>query len=112
MKVRFLENTIFESVGRLTGTLFKAGSTHEFRDDFAQKWLKRRVAELVEDAAADGVTILTQISGTANEKLPKEADAESNKGTVPVAALPVKPAPAPVVPTTDKADANKGKDSK
>lgn len=49
MRVRFTQDTIFETEGFRKGPRFEAGSAHDFADDFAQKWINRGVAERVED---------------------------------------------------------------
>jgi hypothetical protein len=48
MRVRFLEDTIFETEGFRKGPRFEAGSVHEFSDDAAERWIRRGLAEKVE----------------------------------------------------------------
>jgi len=47
-RVRFLRDEIYESEGRKKGPVYKAGSVHDFEDDFADRWLRRNAAELVD----------------------------------------------------------------
>ena len=50
--IRFLQTEQYESEGRNAGPVYIAGDVHEFEDDFADRWIRRGVAELV-DAAAE-----------------------------------------------------------
>jgi len=50
MRVRFLQDTVFETEGFRKGPFFEAGSVHDLREDLAQKWINRGVAEKVEPA--------------------------------------------------------------
>lgn len=50
--IRFLQTEQFESEGRNAGPVYIAGDVHEFEDDFADRWIRRGVAELV-DAEAE-----------------------------------------------------------
>lgn len=47
VQVKFNETTIYETDGPKKGPVFKAGQTYEFPESFAQKWLRRGVAEEV-----------------------------------------------------------------
>lgn len=69
MRIRFTETVVYETEGPGKGPVYSAGSVHDFTDDFAGRWLRRRVAvveppvtsELPEppavpaDTAADGM---------------------------------------------------------
>jgi len=48
MRVRFLQDAVYETEGFRKGPRFEAGSVHELRDDLAQRWINRGVAERVE----------------------------------------------------------------
>lgn len=43
-RIRFTSTERYESEGRNQGPLYKEGSTHDFEDDFADRWLRRGVA--------------------------------------------------------------------
>lgn len=43
-RIRFTETVQFESEGRHKGPTYKEGSTHDFEDGFADRWLRREVA--------------------------------------------------------------------
>jgi hypothetical protein len=44
MRITFTEDSVYETEGYNKGKKFKAGSTHDLRDDLAQRWLRRGVA--------------------------------------------------------------------
>ena len=46
MLIRFTADAVFETEGRNRGPRFAAGEVHDMRDDQAQRWLNRGVAEL------------------------------------------------------------------
>jgi len=52
MRVRFTQDVIFETEGRMRGPRFEAGSVHDLRDDLARRWIRREVAVPAEDAPA------------------------------------------------------------
>jgi hypothetical protein len=63
MKIRFTKDALYENEGRNKGTLYKAGEVHDFDQAFAERWLRRGVAEQVkprtpakDDAPAAPVT--------------------------------------------------------
>lgn len=47
MRVRFLQDVIFETEGFRKGPRFDAGSVHDFAEDFAERWIRRGLAERV-----------------------------------------------------------------
>lgn len=52
MRIRFTETVVYETEGPGKGPVYSAGSVHDFTDDFAGRWLRRRVAVVEPDAAA------------------------------------------------------------
>lgn len=51
-RITFTRTELYESEGRGKGPTFEAGSTHNFEDHFADRWLRRGVAvEASPDAA-------------------------------------------------------------
>lgn len=52
MRVRFLKTVQHQSEGRNKGPIYNEGSEHEFPEPFAQKWLRRGVAVVVEPSPA------------------------------------------------------------
>lgn len=44
MRIRFTETVVYETEGPGKGPVYAAGSVHDFTDDFAGRWLRRRVA--------------------------------------------------------------------
>lgn len=51
--VEFKTTAQFESLGRRNGPTFEAGSRHHLEDDFADRWIRRGVAIVVEGPAAE-----------------------------------------------------------
>jgi hypothetical protein len=51
VKVRFLADAVYETEGRNQGRKFVAGRVYVLSQDLAQRWIRRNVAELAEDAA-------------------------------------------------------------
>lgn len=45
MKITFTKTVQLESEGRNKGPIFKAGSTHDFTEASALRWVRRGVAE-------------------------------------------------------------------
>lgn len=43
-RIKFTEDALFENEGYQKGTTYKKGSTHDFEDHFAERWLRRNVA--------------------------------------------------------------------
>lgn len=43
-RIKFTRTELYESEGRNKGPTFKEGSTHDFDDAFADRWLRRGVA--------------------------------------------------------------------
>lgn len=56
MRVRFLREVQYECDGRNKGPVYKKDSEHNFDDAFAQRWLRRGAAVVVEPVIA-GVPI-------------------------------------------------------
>jgi hypothetical protein len=46
MQIKFTKNVRYETEGRNKGPVFEAGEVHDFREDIAQRWLRRKVAEV------------------------------------------------------------------
>jgi len=42
--ITFTEDVIYETEGRKKGEVFKSGTTHELREDLADRWIRRDVA--------------------------------------------------------------------
>lgn len=56
-RIKFTRTELYESEGRNKGPTYKEGSTHDFEDDFADRWLRRGAAVEVntrEPLPADG----------------------------------------------------------
>lgn len=51
MRIRFTETVVYETEGPGKGPVYSAGTVHDFSDDFAGRWLRRKVA-VVELGAA------------------------------------------------------------
>lgn len=49
MRVTFTADVLHETIGRGQGQRYEAGSTHDLRDDYAQKWISKGVAVLTVD---------------------------------------------------------------
>jgi formylmethanofuran dehydrogenase subunit A len=49
VRIKFTEHTIFETEGPGRGPVFEVGRYYTMREDQAQKWIKREVAEFVEE---------------------------------------------------------------
>ena len=49
-RVRFTRTVQYESEGRGRGPIYEAGSEHEFEPAFAERWLRRKAAEIIETA--------------------------------------------------------------
>jgi hypothetical protein len=45
MLIRFTADAVYETEGRGKGPRFAAGEVHDMRDDLAQRWVNRGVAE-------------------------------------------------------------------
>lgn len=43
-RIRFTETVIYETEGYQKGPTFKEGTTHDFEDGFADRWLRRNKA--------------------------------------------------------------------
>lgn len=43
-RIRFTADALYENEGYQKGTLYKKGSTHDFEDHFADRWLRRELA--------------------------------------------------------------------
>lgn len=43
-RIKFLRDVIYETEGYQKGPSYKEGSTHDFEDDFADRWLRRQAA--------------------------------------------------------------------
>jgi len=50
MKIRFLVDRIYETEGRNKGPKYLAGQVVDLPTDLAERWLRRQVAELVEES--------------------------------------------------------------
>lgn len=48
MKIKFIRDAIYETEGPGKGHTFKAGEVHEFEPAFAQRWIRRGMAEEVD----------------------------------------------------------------
>jgi hypothetical protein len=46
-RIKFTQTVQYESEGRGKGPIFEEGSIHDLEDNFADRWLRRGVAELV-----------------------------------------------------------------
>lgn len=54
MRVTFTADVLHETIGRGQGQRYEAGSTHDFREDYAQKWISQGVATpAVEEVAVE-----------------------------------------------------------
>lgn len=49
MRITFTQTVQYETGGRNQGPIFEEGSTHDFSDDFARRWLRRNVAVVTKD---------------------------------------------------------------
>lgn len=49
MKVKFNRDVTYETEGPGKGPSFKKDQVHDFRDDIAQRWVRRGVAQIVDD---------------------------------------------------------------
>jgi hypothetical protein len=56
-RIKFTARTEFEKFGRKhpDNPVFEEGSEHTMRNDQADRWLKRKAAELVEDFGSDEI---------------------------------------------------------
>lgn len=81
MRIRFLQDAVYETEGFRKGPRFEAGSTHELREDLAQRWINRGIAERVEVGARP-----------------------RREPPAPPAAPPTPPAPTPADPPAPAAD--------
>lgn len=52
MRIRFTETVVYETEGPGKGPVYEAGSVHEVSDDFAGRWLRRKVAVIEPDPPA------------------------------------------------------------
>jgi hypothetical protein len=68
VKVKFLEDAIYESEGPHKGPHYDKGSIHEFDEEFAQRWIRRGVAEEVDKA-----TKTTEVTPAPKAEPAKEA---------------------------------------
>lgn len=51
MRLRFLRDVRYENEGRNKGPMYHKDTEHDFPDAFAQRWLRRGVAVIVEPPA-------------------------------------------------------------
>lgn len=56
MRIKFTKDAIYETEGYRKGPTYKAGETHDFSEDFAQRWIRRGVAVSLEKPDATVVT--------------------------------------------------------
>lgn len=55
-KVKFLRTVQYENEGRGRGPIYEKDSVHEFDEPFAQRWLRRGVAKIVDEDDGGGKT--------------------------------------------------------
>lgn len=98
MRITFTEDAVYETDGYNKGKKFKKGSTHDLRDDLAQRWLRRGVA--VEAKKGDGRPSAAAPRDRAPARRtakPKAASPAKDKAAAPARAkASAKPASAPV----------------
>lgn len=92
MRVKFTADYQYETDGRNAGPEFKAGDIKEFRDDIAERFIRRGVAE--------------ELTGAAARTTPQAATA---KATEPTKAEPKAADVKAPEPKTDKPQAGGGK---
>lgn len=92
MKIRFTKDTRYESEGRNKGPLYKAGDLHDFDEAFAERWLRRGVAEVVKPRTSHA-----DAKPEAEQSAPKPTEPVKpvvTEGNVDEKPADVKPAPA------------------
>ena len=115
MKVRFTRTAQLESEGRNQGPIFEEGKTYEMEPDFAQRWIRRGVAELAEKVEPNyrevrGRAAKDDADGGAEQSQAAAAKHEKPAGAVGAADARVKsghPAPHPDQ-SGSKGEADKG----
>ncbi len=73
MRVRFLRDELYENEGRNQGHLFQEGEEYDFEEAFAQRWLRRNAAELVD---GDGKAVDPEQRFTPLNVIERRDDAE------------------------------------
>jgi hypothetical protein len=79
MRIKFLSTQLYESQGRGQGPRYEAGRVYDLPEAFAERWLRRGVAERADPGPADPLAVEPEPLSPEEEKArtPAEGGAES-----------------------------------
>jgi hypothetical protein len=77
VEVRFLKTVVYETDGPKKGPVFQEGHTYKFSEEFAQRWIRRGAAELVEPKPS--IEKAAHVSGPKGGEATKEAKGDDEK---------------------------------
>ena len=96
MRVRFLKTAIYETEGFERGPRFEEGSVHDLREDIAERWIRRGLAEKAEPEVSSAPRRKRDAAGAESASPPQSASADS--ADAPGEAATVDPATAAGIP--------------